>query len=241
MSSGSETVEVRGVTTMRLSVDSEDPDAIVYQPQAQESISHDIRYPGNQSYVETLSHDESDQETPQRHGKRTVFGPHVTVNVFNTGGSTTGGSTTGGSGSGAGGTGAGGDASVSGGAFDGTLELIPSMTSQIVTLSREFEQLKSLVLSRRPIIESGTWTTNSVRSWHPPQKTTEGPVSFTKEFVSTPTVLVSINSADVSNGANFRAKVYATNVHLKGFTIHAESWSDTRLFSCGLSWIAVSE
>ncbi|KAI1502556.1 hypothetical protein F5X99DRAFT_158443 [Biscogniauxia marginata] len=70
---------------------------------------------------------------------------------------------------------------------------------------------------------------------------TEGRVGFLKQFKSAPAVMACISSADVSNGANFRVRVYVTAVDSKGFTVHADSWADTQLYSCRVSWIAVGE
>ncbi len=70
---------------------------------------------------------------------------------------------------------------------------------------------------------------------------TRGIISFLKEFKSVPTVVVSLCSADVSCYTNFRVSVYATDINLKGFVVHADTWWDTALYSCGVSWIAIGE
>ncbi|RYP51108.1 hypothetical protein DL769_010865 [Monosporascus sp. CRB-8-3] len=150
--------------------------------------------------------------------KRILFRPQVTVNVFNTGGSSSGGSSTGGSGMG--GSGTGGAATVNGSNPGGGNDLVSGLASQLAALSKKVEELSSLASVRGPVIESGAWSTNSVRHWNPPQRTTEGRVNFVKEF---------------------KVKVYATAVDLKGFTVYAESWWDTQLYSCGVSWIAIGE
>jgi len=79
-----------------------------------------------------------------------------------------------------------------------------------------------------------------VRDNHP-VKNTEGRILFSKKFTSVPTVIVSLQLVDVSNSANIRAKVYATHVGLEGFTVHADSWDDTALHSCGVSWLAIGQ
>ncbi|KAF8429813.1 hypothetical protein EV426DRAFT_542942 [Tirmania nivea] len=91
-------------------------------------------------------------------------------------------------------------------------------------------------------IDSGTWNTNTVRDFRQPTpKKTQGRVRFSKKFTSVPTVTVSLSSVDVSNGANFRVTVYATDVTLEGFTAHADSWYDTTVYSCGISWLAIGQ
>jgi len=79
-----------------------------------------------------------------------------------------------------------------------------------------------------------------VRPWDEPTQTTQGRVNFSFEFESVPTVTVSLSSADVATGTNFRVKVYATDVDKKGFTVHADSWYDTTLYSAGVTWLAVA-
>ncbi|KAI1326331.1 hypothetical protein F5Y16DRAFT_375495 [Xylariaceae sp. FL0255] len=175
--------------------------------------------------------------------KRVLFRPQVTVNVFNTGGSSTGGSSEGGSGSGTGGTGTGGQASVTGGGRladgDGN-EFISGLASQLAALTKKVEHLSSAA-KRGPAIECGDWGTDNVRSSNPPQQATQARINFAKPFNSVPTVMVSINAADVSNAKNFRVTVYATAVDVKGFTINANSWYDSLLYSCGVSWLAIGE
>jgi len=90
-------------------------------------------------------------------------------------------------------------------------------------------------------IDSGTWNTMEVRPWQHPTVHTEGRIRFSKQFTAVPVVSLSLSSVDVSNAANFRVKVYATNITLEGFTVHAESWADTKLYSCGASWLAIGQ
>jgi hypothetical protein len=87
--------------------------------------------------------------------------------------------------------------------------------------------------------DTGTWNVTQIRQWNQPRAKTEDRIKFSKNFDSVPTVMVSMAEADVSNGGNFRVKVYATNIDLDGFTVHADSWGDTKLYSCGVSWIAI--
>lgn len=88
-------------------------------------------------------------------------------------------------------------------------------------------------------IDSGTWNTMNVRDWRHPIPGTQGRVLFSKKFTSIPTVTVAMSSADVSKDHNLRVSVYATDVDLEGFTAHADSWADTKLYSCGISWMAI--
>lgn len=103
--------------------------------------------------------------------------------------------------------------------------------------------LEVFVPSTKPVemvqFDTGTWNVENVRSWAQPSEKAEDRVNFSKEFSSIPNVMVSMTGADVSGGTNFRVKVYATNVDSRGFTVHADSWNNTQLYSCGVSWIAI--
>ncbi|KAF8429812.1 hypothetical protein EV426DRAFT_582916 [Tirmania nivea] len=70
---------------------------------------------------------------------------------------------------------------------------------------------------------------------------TEGSVYFHQKFTSVPTVIVSLSSADLSHNHNFRLGVYATNVNLEGFTVHADTWDDSVVYACGISWLAIGQ
>ncbi|KAI0387073.1 hypothetical protein F5Y04DRAFT_288839 [Hypomontagnella monticulosa] len=179
--------------------------------------------------------EESSDQDSQDKKKRIIFRPQLAVNVYNTGGSN---SSAGGSGSGAGGSGTGGAASVYGSGYaDGSDDTISNFASQLAALTNKVDQLASLRAG--PVIESGAWNTIDVRPWNQPEVSTQARINFIEKFTSVPTVAVSINAADVEKRTNFRVKAYATAVDVKGFTITAESWGDTVLFSCGVTWIAI--
>ncbi|KAM0812939.1 hypothetical protein AB5N19_12930 [Seiridium cardinale] len=87
--------------------------------------------------------------------------------------------------------------------------------------------------------ENGTWNVVDVRAWNEPRDKTEGWIQFSVEFKSAPMVMVSLNSTDIESGANCRVKVYASQVDSRGFLVHADTWGGTKLYSCGVSWIAI--
>ncbi|KAI0855080.1 hypothetical protein F4860DRAFT_521993 [Xylaria cubensis] len=179
------------------------------------------------SSSESLSQGESHKADSQGQRNRILSRPQVTVNVFNTGSSS----------GGFGGAGTGGSH------VSDDNDTVSGLASQLRNLSKEVQQLSLLALQQRPIIESGAWNTADPRLWNKPQQSTTGRVNFLNQFKSVPTVIVSLNSAEVSNAGKFRVKVCATAIDVKGFTIRAESlWGwDTTLCSCGVSWIAIGE
>lgn len=119
---------------------------------------------------------------------------------------------------------------------------VRSLAAKFAALTEMVEQLSLAVATQHPTeVDSGSWNTNDVRSWKAPRAQTSGRVDFSKPFRGIPKVMVSMNCADVDNAANFRVRVYATDIDLDGFTIHADSWADTRIYSCGVSWTAIGK
>lgn len=65
-------------------------------------------------------------------------------------------------------------------------------------------------------------------------------VTFDKPFPQKPEVLLSTGSIDASKDGNIRYDVTATDISPRGFTIIARTWSDSKVYMIGGSWIAVS-
>ncbi|KAI1763812.1 hypothetical protein GGR53DRAFT_344542 [Hypoxylon sp. FL1150] len=219
---------------------------------------HKMHIPVNQDgtlYTECqVDHNDKDLE------KRILFKPQVTVNVYNTGGSNRGETSTEATSGGiipsetsAGGPGTTRSETPSTGSHgsalgDGTDPIIKLLVAQVAVLSEKVEQLSVEVATQRhtgdssyqPIqIDAGSWSTSDVRSWQNPCSQTSGRVTFSKQFQTVPNVTVSMKSADVNRYTNFRVRVYATDVDLEGFTVHADSWHDTKIYMCGVSWMAI--
>ncbi|KAK4222446.1 hypothetical protein QBC38DRAFT_489826 [Podospora fimiseda] len=126
------------------------------------------------------------------------------------------------------------------------------MRSLAISVSVKFESMSSSLLFRCVGVgvsvapsasvvkfESGTWDITDVRDWQDTTSKTQERIDFKTEFKAVPMVTASMNGADVSNEDNFRVKVYVTGVDTKGFTVHADSWAKTKLYSCGVSWVAM--
>jgi hypothetical protein len=63
-------------------------------------------------------------------------------------------------------------------------------------------------------------------------------ITFNKPFLRTPRVSVSLAQVDNEPLFNLRVNVFARNVTRLGFDLVATTWSETRLYSVGASWIA---
>ncbi|KAI5927880.1 hypothetical protein F4810DRAFT_161261 [Camillea tinctor] len=175
-------------------------------------------------------------------GKPIVFRPQVTVNIHNTPGSSGEGSSTAVPDTGRPGTNGSTIDNRSNAGSDN--DLVSILVSQVAALSKKVDELSSLASARVQDgirFETGMWNTADVRPWERHQEKTSGRINFPKEFKYPPRVMVSMTSADVSKEHNFRVAVYPTNIDQWGFTVNADSWSDTQLWSAGVSWMAVGE
>lgn len=88
-------------------------------------------------------------------------------------------------------------------------------------------------------VDSGTWNTMDVRDWEDSTTEAKERINFKSEFATVPIVTAGMTGADVCKEENFRVKVYVDGVDTKGFTIHADTWGGTHLYSAGVSWIAL--
>lgn len=90
-----------------------------------------------------------------------------------------------------------------------------------------------------PLFQCGQFNTMEDHPWNRPQLQTSRQISFARPYATPPKVVVWLNSLDMSNGHNWRVKVYVTDVTTTGFTIHVDTWADTILYSAGATWVAM--
>lgn len=64
-------------------------------------------------------------------------------------------------------------------------------------------------------------------------------VSFSRPFSAPPVVHVGIVGLDVSKDDNLRVRVRAVDITGTGFTLEAETWLHTRIWSVEVSWLAI--
>ncbi|MDR3627857.1 MAG: H-type lectin domain-containing protein [Ignavibacteriaceae bacterium] len=65
-------------------------------------------------------------------------------------------------------------------------------------------------------------------------------VTFDKPFDKKPTVVLSVTHLDADTKTTVRYDVVASSVSRDGFTIKISTWSETKIFGIGGSWIAYS-
>ncbi|KAI0424138.1 hypothetical protein F5Y09DRAFT_348019 [Xylaria sp. FL1042] len=96
---------------------------------------------------------------------------------------------------------------------------VSSLASQVEVLSKELQQLSSLVAQKQqPIVETGTWSTMGGQYLNLPEEYTEERVNFVKPF---------------------KFDTYVTAIDEEGFSFRLNSVPDGGLYVCGVSWIAI--
>ncbi|KAA1472278.1 hypothetical protein DENSPDRAFT_171259 [Dentipellis sp. KUC8613] len=90
-------------------------------------------------------------------------------------------------------------------------------------------------------IYSGRADTRDVRPWVYPQLKNSGKVTFGDvTFEQRPKVFFALNSVNINRGANPRIKASVSDVNVSGMTWHIDAWSNTALYSAGISYICVA-
>jgi hypothetical protein len=64
-------------------------------------------------------------------------------------------------------------------------------------------------------------------------------VTFEQPFAAAPLVNVAISGLDVGNQDAARLRLRAVDIHPGGFSIRAETWLNTRVWSVDVSWLAI--
>ena len=91
-----------------------------------------------------------------------------------------------------------------------------------------------------PDLQFGHFNTMDDHPWTQPKKSTTRTISFARPYSAPPNVVVWLESGDTGGAQNCRIVTKAENVTANGFTIHIDTWSDTKIWSSGASWFAYS-
>ncbi|KAA1472305.1 hypothetical protein DENSPDRAFT_897123 [Dentipellis sp. KUC8613] len=90
-------------------------------------------------------------------------------------------------------------------------------------------------------VVSGRADTRDIRSWIRPQLNNNNKITFGNiNFAQPPKVFVALNSLNIDRSANLRIRTSVDNVTTSGMTWHIDGWSDTVLYSAGISYICVA-
>jgi hypothetical protein len=88
------------------------------------------------------------------------------------------------------------------------------------------------------VFASGTFSTQSVRSWQDTQLHNEQTVAFSEPFKGIPHVTAALTELDFGTAANLRISLNVTNVTNSGLTWHLDSWDDSIFFTASGSYLA---
>jgi hypothetical protein len=64
-------------------------------------------------------------------------------------------------------------------------------------------------------------------------------VSFSQAFSAPPVIHIGVVGLDVSKDDNTRFRVRALDITEAGFTLQAQTWWNTRIWSVEISWLAI--
>lgn len=94
--------------------------------------------------------------------------------------------------------------------------------------------------SRFNYIQTGVYSTQETRPDNQPQPTQSKRIDFATPFAGPPKVITWLQALDMDKSKNWRIKVYPSDIDAQGFTIHADTWGDSILYSAGVTWFAHS-
>ncbi|KAH9059669.1 hypothetical protein EDB87DRAFT_754062 [Lactarius vividus] len=77
--------------------------------------------------------------------------------------------------------------------------------------------------------------------WMNPDDPASVRIDFERPFVTPPKVVVFLNCIDLDKNHNWRVETTASDIDVKGFTLHIGTWSDTILYTARAGWIAYPE
>lgn len=89
-----------------------------------------------------------------------------------------------------------------------------------------------------PDFQCGSYHTGEDHDWRKTPHHNTRQITFRRAYQDPPKVVVWLNILDLDRKANWRIKSFATHVTSTGFTMHIDSWSDTKLYSAMASWVA---
>jgi len=87
---------------------------------------------------------------------------------------------------------------------------------------------------------TGSWNTQDIRPWSPPQTVTTKDITFAKPFVAPPRLPHGLNSLDIDKNFNIRIVANAESITKAGFKASLNAWADTKLYSAGDSWLELA-
>ncbi|KAF8526234.1 hypothetical protein BU17DRAFT_62219 [Hysterangium stoloniferum] len=87
---------------------------------------------------------------------------------------------------------------------------------------------------------TGQFITTEIRAWDDLKQQTAKQVTFDTPYSAPPSVQIGLNTVDIDKSTNVRVKVTASNITNTGFTANGDTWSDTKLYTAGASWLEIA-
>jgi len=84
----------------------------------------------------------------------------------------------------------------------------------------------------------GQFCTMDDHPWYSPQIYTSRRITFSRPFNQPPKVVVALHALDMNRERNWRVVARATDIDRHGFTIHLDTWHDSRLYMAKADWFA---
>ncbi len=88
--------------------------------------------------------------------------------------------------------------------------------------------------------QHGHFATGDDHPPHSPKRQTSRRIAFPRPYAAPPTVIVWLDMLDVDSGANCRVRAYTTDVTRDAFTVHVDTWQNSKLYGAGVYWAAHS-
>lgn len=89
-------------------------------------------------------------------------------------------------------------------------------------------------------LDAGQFNTMEVRLWDKPTLTNQKEECFYEKYPSPPGLVLGLNWLDIDAGHNIRIKAEALHADQEKFTASLTSWSDTVLYSAGMTWLEIA-
>lgn len=89
-----------------------------------------------------------------------------------------------------------------------------------------------------PDFQVGYFNTQDDHPCDRPKVHTSRHIKFKRAYNNPPMVVVWLSQLNMDRKRNWRVRAYATDITTAGFTVHADTWGDSLLYSAGVSWIA---
>ena len=94
------------------------------------------------------------------------------------------------------------------------------------------------VPAKSNVFRAGSYSTSELHHYTQPAQKHSKSLSFSSPIRDNPQVFTALNHIDIPNAQNLRIQLNEDTVSGTGFTWHIDAWSDTKISSAGVSYLA---